>query len=236
MPRKEESLMDQKTQFISGYLRGSLSFTDLFQRYHISRKTGYKWITRYQTQGPAGLLDRSRRPLSSPTKRLMPYDGSSLMPAGAIPPGVPRSCSSSSREKTLILWCRFSRAFRPYVTAIRLTAKSFMLSFIIREMTSAASTLGPGAVKGKPIKAEALRQAALKVMRNSETRHPFYRAGSCWWVTADEATCGSHLSRVVALLIADVIYYSCLQMDLADREVLCVFARNYFLSQRRKVC
>lgn len=66
MPWKELLPMDQKTQFISEYLRDSLSFTELCRRYHISRKTGYKWITRYQAFGPAGLADRSRRPLSSP--------------------------------------------------------------------------------------------------------------------------------------------------------------------------
>jgi transposase InsO family protein len=58
--------MDQKTQFISEYLRDSLPFTELCQRYHISRKTGYKWIYRYQAEGPTGLVDRSRRPHSSP--------------------------------------------------------------------------------------------------------------------------------------------------------------------------
>ncbi len=68
MPWKEELPMDQKTQFISEYLRDSLSFTQLCQRYHISRKTGYKWIVRYQALGPAGLLDRSRRPHASPDK------------------------------------------------------------------------------------------------------------------------------------------------------------------------
>lgn len=66
MPWKEELLMDQKTQFVSEYLRDSLSFTELCQPYHISRKTGYKWIARYEAHGPAGLLDRSRRPHSSP--------------------------------------------------------------------------------------------------------------------------------------------------------------------------
>ena len=66
MPWKVELLMDQKTQFISEYLRDSLSFTDLCQRYHISRKTGYKWINRYQAEGHTGLVDRSRRPHSSP--------------------------------------------------------------------------------------------------------------------------------------------------------------------------
>lgn len=66
MPWKEQVLMDQKTQFVSEYLRDSLSFTELCQRYHISRKTGYKWINRYELEGPAGLVDRSRRPHSSP--------------------------------------------------------------------------------------------------------------------------------------------------------------------------
>jgi putative transposase len=68
MPWKDELPMDQKTQFISEYLRDSLSFTELCQRYHISRKTGYKWIARYQCEGPAGLADRSRRPHSSPDR------------------------------------------------------------------------------------------------------------------------------------------------------------------------
>ena len=66
MPWKVELLMDQKTQFISEYIRDSLSFADLCQPYHISRKTGYKWIARYRCEGPAGLVDRSRRPHSSP--------------------------------------------------------------------------------------------------------------------------------------------------------------------------
>jgi CHAT domain-containing protein len=37
--------------------------------------------------------------------------------------------------------------------------------------------LQPVAGKAKPTKAEALRQAALKLMRNPETHHPFYWAG-----------------------------------------------------------
>ena|ERR1051325_5390864 len=68
MPWKELLPMDQKTQFVSEYLRDALSFTELCLRYHISRKTGYKGIARYQDQGPAGLADRSRRPHSSPSQ------------------------------------------------------------------------------------------------------------------------------------------------------------------------
>lgn len=66
MPWKELLPMDQKTHFVSEYLRDTLSFSELCQRYHISRKTGYKWIARYETDGPSGLVDRSRRPHCSP--------------------------------------------------------------------------------------------------------------------------------------------------------------------------
>jgi transposase InsO family protein len=58
--------MDQKTQFLSEYLRASLSFSELCRRYAISRKTGYKWIERYETDPGAGLRDRSRRPHHHP--------------------------------------------------------------------------------------------------------------------------------------------------------------------------
>jgi transposase InsO family protein len=58
--------MDQKTQFIADVLRGTLSIAELCDSYGISRKTGYKWIDRYVKEGPAGLIDQSRRPSSSP--------------------------------------------------------------------------------------------------------------------------------------------------------------------------
>ena len=32
----------------------------------VSRKTGYKWLERYELVGPAGLVDRSHRPYSCP--------------------------------------------------------------------------------------------------------------------------------------------------------------------------
>jgi transposase InsO family protein len=58
--------MDQRTLFISDFLREILSVTELCQLYGISRKTAYKWIDRYLRAGPAGLEERSRRPLLSP--------------------------------------------------------------------------------------------------------------------------------------------------------------------------
>jgi putative transposase len=68
MPWSQLSPMDQKTQFVADYLRRSLSVTELCEHYGISRKTGYKWIERYEREGPAGLAERSRRPHVCPTQ------------------------------------------------------------------------------------------------------------------------------------------------------------------------
>ena len=68
MPWSEASPMDQRTQFIADYLRDTLSVTELCQLYGVSRKTAYKWIDRYLHQGPAGLEERSRRPMHSPNE------------------------------------------------------------------------------------------------------------------------------------------------------------------------
>jgi transposase-like protein len=58
--------MDQRVQFIADYQREVFDVADLARRYGISRKTAYKWIARYAAGGPAGLVDRSRRPVHSP--------------------------------------------------------------------------------------------------------------------------------------------------------------------------
>ena len=40
--------------------------TELAAEYGISRKTGYKWLERYEADGARGMHDRSRRPHASP--------------------------------------------------------------------------------------------------------------------------------------------------------------------------
>lgn len=66
MPWTTSSPMDQKTQFIADYLRQTLSVTELCQHYGISRKTAYKWISRYHDAGISGLQARSRKPHACP--------------------------------------------------------------------------------------------------------------------------------------------------------------------------
>lgn len=54
--------MDLKMQFIADYLRRLAPISEICREYEISRKTAYKWIDRYEAEGAAGLVDRSRRP------------------------------------------------------------------------------------------------------------------------------------------------------------------------------
>jgi putative transposase len=66
MPWRDVSPMDQRTRFIADYLYRTLTVTELCRLYEVSRKTGYKWIRRYELYGPQGLVERDRRPRSCP--------------------------------------------------------------------------------------------------------------------------------------------------------------------------
>lgn len=66
MPWQEMLRVDQRVQFIADVQRGVFSVAELARRYGVSRKTAYKWLDRYEGDGPAGLVDRSRRPHQSP--------------------------------------------------------------------------------------------------------------------------------------------------------------------------
>jgi len=66
MSWKGVTVMDQRVRFISEYLKAYFPFTELCKQFEISRKTGYKWINRYEEFGPEGLIDQSKRPLNCP--------------------------------------------------------------------------------------------------------------------------------------------------------------------------
>jgi putative transposase len=46
MPWKEISPVDQRVRFIADYQEGSFSFSELCERYGVSRQNGYKWVAR----------------------------------------------------------------------------------------------------------------------------------------------------------------------------------------------
>jgi putative transposase len=66
MPWQERSPMELRLQFVLEWHSGFYTMTELCADYRISRKTGYKWVDRYDALGDAGLRDRSRRPHAQP--------------------------------------------------------------------------------------------------------------------------------------------------------------------------
>ena len=66
MPWKETCPMDQRVRFVARITSEDRSMTELCRVFGISRRTGYKWATRYRTEGIDGLKDRSRASLYHP--------------------------------------------------------------------------------------------------------------------------------------------------------------------------
>lgn len=56
----------ERARFITLHEEGLYSLSELCERCGVSRKTGYKWLARYQAAGLAGLEDQSRAPHSCP--------------------------------------------------------------------------------------------------------------------------------------------------------------------------
>ena len=61
------SITAQRREFVADWRRAVWSMTELCARYAVARKTGYKWIARYEAAGQSGLQERSRCPHTRPT-------------------------------------------------------------------------------------------------------------------------------------------------------------------------
>lgn len=62
MPWREVSKVESRMLFVKAVESGRWSFSEVCRRFGITRRTGYKWMKRYLSEGPEGLYDRSRRP------------------------------------------------------------------------------------------------------------------------------------------------------------------------------
>ena len=60
MPWQETSPVDQRERFIQDHRLDLYTMVELCARYGVSRKTGYKWLERFEADGRQGLRDRSR--------------------------------------------------------------------------------------------------------------------------------------------------------------------------------
>ena len=65
MPWKESTCMSQRREFVMLATANDINLSQLCERYGISRKTGYKWLSRFRAPS-SGLADQSRRPHHSP--------------------------------------------------------------------------------------------------------------------------------------------------------------------------
>ena len=66
MPWSQPDLMSLRLEFVAEALARRQSFTALCAQYGLSEKTGYKWLARFRTHGPAGLHDGSHAPATCP--------------------------------------------------------------------------------------------------------------------------------------------------------------------------
>lgn len=84
MPWLETSPVEQRERFIADHRRGLYTMTELCARYGISRKSGYKWLERFEEGG------RTRA-----GARRSSWTGSRRsIPASPGPPSVlPATCS-----------------------------------------------------------------------------------------------------------------------------------------------
>jgi transposase InsO family protein len=57
---------DQRVRFVVSAKRGDKTMRALCEEFAISRPTGYEWLRRYTAGGIAGVVEKSRRPRSSP--------------------------------------------------------------------------------------------------------------------------------------------------------------------------
>jgi putative transposase len=63
MPWQEHRTVDLREEFVLRAKAPDVQFSGLCREFGISRKTGYKWVQRYDARGVVALSDMSRRPL-----------------------------------------------------------------------------------------------------------------------------------------------------------------------------
>lgn len=68
MPWNEINTVDLRTNFVHLATCGGITMSELCRRFSISRKTGYKWLKRFQEEGVPGLEDKSRAPTHQPLR------------------------------------------------------------------------------------------------------------------------------------------------------------------------
>jgi transposase-like protein len=95
--------MEERLQFVRDALSDRFTMSELCARYGVSRRVGYKWLARYDTDGRRGLVDRSRAPHHCRTRSPMRWPSCSSARARRIPSGA--------RASSCACWLRSIHAF-----------------------------------------------------------------------------------------------------------------------------
>ncbi|ESY79353.1 transposase [Mesorhizobium sp. LNHC221B00] len=85
MPFEDTSAMKQKLEFVRLASAPGANVSALCRRFGIGRTVAHKLIARYRTEGEAGLLERSRQPLSSPRRSAWEVEAAALSVRAAHP-------------------------------------------------------------------------------------------------------------------------------------------------------
>jgi transposase InsO family protein len=68
MPWKETDVLSQRIEFVVRARSEDETISDLCREFGVSRKTGHKWLARFEEGRFSSLADRSRRPRKQPSK------------------------------------------------------------------------------------------------------------------------------------------------------------------------
>jgi putative transposase len=97
--------LDQRNEFITEWLKGGKSFTELCGTYGISRKTGYKLVERFQASGRNGLAEQSRAPHHSPQAITEDMAAAIIAKRQEYPTwGARKLRQKLEREKPAVVW------------------------------------------------------------------------------------------------------------------------------------
>src|SRR6266849_1517070 len=66
MPWQEVCPMDARMRFVAAVMAEEDSMSALCEQWGVSRRIGYNWLARYQSEGPAGLHERRPGPRRVP--------------------------------------------------------------------------------------------------------------------------------------------------------------------------
>jgi len=91
MPWAETDPVDRREHFLADHQHRLYSMAELCARYGVSRKTGYKWLARYDAGGPLPFAGAVTRRTPACIRFRTPSPSRSAPPARRTRPGAPPS-------------------------------------------------------------------------------------------------------------------------------------------------